>query len=304
MQAQAYQNAEDLRRVQAALMRWVRQAGHCNYLHKGDIGHRLFNGGYGHSPQDLLHYWTDDEGRVIAFVILYPQEESFDLQLAPALRLSDLHGALFDWCEGAARRLARRIDKKINELALEAFDCDRRYIAFLEARGYVHKRHFLTLTRHNYDRIPAASLPVGFRFHDASATDAKRLADVHNHSFTSKWTAESYRRVFESPHMEREIVAVAPDGRFAAFVNVWVDEINRSLLFEPVGAHIDFRRRGIGKALMAYALKRMKAEHDLACAYVCHEPSSKNAAAAALYASVGFKKLHDIHEYAKPMRPK
>ena len=304
MQTQAYQNAEDLRRVQAALMRWVRQAGHCNYLHKGDIGHRLFNGGYGHSPQDLLHYWTDDEGRVIAFVILYPQEEAFDLQLVPALRLSDVHTALFDWCEGAARRLARRIDKKINELSLEAFDCDQRYIAFLEARGYVHKRHFLTLTRHNYDQIPAASLPVGFHFHDASATDAKRLADVHNHSFTSKWTAESYRRVFESPHMEREIVAVAPDGRFAAFVNVWVDEINRSLLFEPVGAHIDFRRRGIGKALMAHALKRMQAKHDLACAYVCHEPPSKNAAAAALYASVGFKKLHDIHEYAKPMRPK
>ena len=304
MQARAYQNAEDLRRVQAALMRWVKQAGHCNYLHKGDVGHRLFNGGYGHSPQDLLHYWTDEAGQVIAFVILYPQGDSFDLQLAPALFLSDVHTALFDWCEEAARRLARRIGKKINELALEAFDCDQRYIAFLEARGYVHKRHFLTLTRHNYDRIPAASLPVGFRFHDASAADAKRLADVHNHSFTSKWTAESYRRVFESPHMEREIVAVAPDGRFAAFVNVWVDEINRSLLFEPVGAHIDFRRRGISKALMAYALKRMQAEHDLACAYVCHEPPSKNAAAAALYASVGFKKLHDIHEYAKPMRPK
>ena len=304
MPAQAYQNAEDLRRVQAALMRWVQQAGHCNYWHKGDVGHRLFNGGYGHSPQDLLHYWTDADGRVIAFVILYPQGDSFDLQLAPALRLSDVHAALFDWCEGAARRLAQRIDKKIDELALEAFDCDQRYIAFLEARGYVHRRHFLTLTRHDYDRIPAATLPAGFHFHDAAATDAKRLADVHNHSFTNKWTAESYRRVFESPHMEREIAAVAPDGRFAAFVNVWVDEINRSLLFEPVGAHIDFRRRGIGKALMVYALKRMQAEHGLACAYVCHEPPDKNAAAAALYASVGFKKLHDIYEYAKPLPSK
>ena len=304
MQAQAYQNAEDLQRVQAALMRWVQQAGHCNYWHKGDIGHRLFNGGYGQPPQDMLHYWTNDAGQVSAFVILYPQGESFDLQLAPALRLSDIHAARFDWCEQAALRFARRIDKRMNELALEAFDCDRRYIAFLEARGYVHQRHFLTMTRHDYDRIPAARLPAGFRFHDAAAPDARQLADVHNHSFTNKWTAESYHRVFESPHMEREIVAVAPDGRFAAFVNVWVDEINRSLLFEPVGAHIDFRRRGIGKALMVYALKRMQAEHGLACAYVCHEPPQKNAAAAALYASLGFKKLYDIHEYAKPMPSK
>ena len=44
MQARHYQGPEDLYRAQAALMAWVRQCGHCNYLHKGDVGHRLFNG--------------------------------------------------------------------------------------------------------------------------------------------------------------------------------------------------------------------------------------------------------------------
>ena len=89
--------------------------------------------------------------------------------------------------------------------------------------------------------------------------------------------------------MEYEFVVVAPDGRFAAFTNVWVDDVNRSLLFEPVGTHSDFRRRGLGKALMAHVLQRMRAERGIECAYVCHAPPSKNPAAAALYASVGFR---------------
>ena len=304
MKAQAYQKAEDLVRVQAALMRWVQQAGYCNYLHKGDIGHRLFNSGYGQPPQDLLHYWTNDEGDITAFACLYPQWESFDLQLAPALLLTDVHDALFGWCEQATLCLARRIPKKMDELVIEAFDCDQRYTAFIEARGYVRRVQAGTMTQHDYGRIPAADLPAGFRFHDASAADAEKLADVHNHSFSNKWDAESYGRVFRSPHMEYEIVVVAPDDRFAAFTNVWIDRLNRSILFEPVGTHSDFRRRGIGKALMVYALKRMQAKYGLKHAYVCHQPPDKNAASTALYAAVGFKKLHDIYEYAKPMRPK
>lgn len=303
MQAQAYQNAADLGRVQAALMRWVQQAGHCNYLHKGDIGHRLFNGGYKLRPQEMLHYWTDDADHIIAFVNLYPQWESFDLQLAPKLLCTDLHAALFAWCEQATLHFARRIGKKTDALVVEAFDCDQGYKDFLEARGYVYDKHSFTMTRHDYDHLPLASLPPGFRFHDASAADVEKLADVHNHSFTNKWTPESYGRVFRAPHMEYEIAVAAPDHRFAAFTNVWVDEVNRSLLFEPVGTHSDFRRRGIGKALMVYVLKRMQSEHDIKCAYVCHEPPQANPAAAALYAAVGFRKLHEIYEYAKPIRP-
>ena len=53
---------------------------------------------------------------------------------------------------------------------------------------------------------------------------------------------------------------------------------------------------------MTYVLRRMKAEAGITCAYVCHEPPKKNPAACALYASVGFKKLHEIYDYAKPVR--
>lgn len=299
MQARNYQGPEDFYRAQAALMRWAREAGHCNYLHKGDIGHRLFNSCSGCDPADVMRYWLDDSGEIYAFAVLDLPWGAFDLQVAPALRLSEEHIEIFEYCERETLRLANRSGKDPSKIIVEADDCDRAYVAFVEARGYKFAEYSFALTRHDLTRLPEAPLPAGFRFHQATADDAALLADVHNHSFSNKWTAESYGQVFRSPHMEYEIVVVAPDGRFAAFTNVWVDDVNRSLLFEPVGTHSDFRRRGIGKALMTHVLERMQAERGIKCAYVGHEPPAKNPASAALYASVGFKKLHEVHDYSK-----
>lgn len=301
MQARHYQGPGDLYRAQAALMDWVRQCGHCNYLHKGDVGHRLFNSCFQYDPADVMRYWLDEKGDICAFAVLNLPWDAFDLQVSPALRLSDRHIELFEYCERETRRLAERTGKRLKEIIIEVDDCDPAYIAFVEARGYAFAKRSMALTRHDLQNLPDAPLPPGFRFQQASAVDAAQLADAHNHSFTNKWNAESYGKVFRAPHMEYEFVVVAPDGRFAAFTNVWVDDVNRSLLFEPVGAHSDFRRRGLGKALMAHVLGRMRAERGIECAYVCHEPPSKNPAAAALYASVGFQEAHEIHDYSKSL---
>jgi len=299
LRVHAYRKASDLGRAQASLMNWVRQTSQRGYLHKGDIGHRLFNACYGYDKADVFRYWTDDTGEIAAFVLLYPHWESFDLLVAPGLSCSDRHAELIRYCEEETLRLGQKYGKTIKKWVIEVSDDDSGQQDFLATVGYSKSKHWFTLTRHQLDFFPDAALPDGFHFHDASPADLEKLADVHNHSFTNKWSAGSYGEVFRSPHLEHEIVVVAPDGRFAAFTNVWIDNLNRSLLFEPVGTHSDFRRRGLGKALMVYALKRMKAEHNLVCAYVCHEPADKNPASGALYASVGFQELHKIYEYVK-----
>ncbi len=301
MKARHYQGPEDLYRAQAALMAWVRERGQGAYLHKGDVGHRLFNSCFQYDPADVMRYWLDENGEICAFAVLDLPWDAFDLQVAPALRLSGDHIEVFEYCERETLRLAGRTGKRVKEIIVEVGDCDPAYVAFVLDRGYAFAKVSMALTRHDLRRLPEAPLPAGFRFQQATADDAAQLAEVHNHSFTSKWNAESYGKVFRAPHMEYEFVVVAPDGRFAAFTNVWVDEINRSLLFEPVGTHSDFRRMGLGKALMTHVLERMIAERGIVCAYVCHAPPSANPAAAALYASVGFEKLQEIHEYSKSL---
>ncbi|MYD11264.1 MAG: GNAT family N-acetyltransferase [Chloroflexi bacterium] len=299
MRQHCYSQPDDLYRAQAALTQWTREAGDCNYLHKGDVGHQLFNTCYGYDKDEVFRYWQDDAGELVAFAILAPHWEFFTLQVAPGLRGSAEHAAIFERCERETLRLAKLFNCRLKDLYVEACDCDPAYIAFVEARGYERDKHGITLTRHDLKYLPDAELPSGFRFHEATAADIDRLTELHNHTFTDKWSAATYAKVLNAPHMEREWVVVAPDGRFAAFTNLWVDHVNRSLLFEPVGAHSDFRRQGLAKALMVYALRRMQTEQGIKCAYVGHEPADKNPASGALYASVGFKPLFEIYDFKK-----
>lgn len=301
MQHCHYQRADDLYRAQAALMQWTREAGDCNYLHKGDVGHQLFNTCYGYDKSEVFRYWLGVEDELVAFVLLAPHWEFFNLQVAPSVRGSAEHIALFEFCERECLRLAKLFNTRLKDLYVEVFDCDPAYSAFVEARGYQREKRGLTLTRQDLQDLPQAELPPGFRFHEVTAADMDQLMDLHNHTFADKWNAASYGAVFNAPHMEREWVVVAPDNRFAAFVNLWIDPVNRSLLFEPVGTHSDFRRQGLGKALMLYAMRRLQAEAGIECAYVGHEPAEKNPASAALYASVGFKPRFEIYDYKKPI---
>ena len=297
----AYQEPEDLRRAQMTLMRWTKEVGDCNYWHKGDIRHRLFNGGYKFQPRDILYYWVNANEQLMGFVNLYFWDGMFDLQVAPELRYTEYHAQMFQWSERSLISTADRLAEPLKEVIVDSMGCSRQHDEFLLAQGYEHAAHVMMLTEHDLQNIEDARLPEGYRFRDATADDLEKLADVHNHSFTNKWDAELYSRVFNAPLMEYEIVTVAPDGRFASFTNVWVDDVNHSIVFEPVGTHSDFRRRGIGKAMMVYVLKRMRAEHGIHRAYVCHKVAEKNPAAAALYRSVGFRAKYEIHDYRKSL---
>ncbi len=192
MQQFRYAEASDLYRAQEALMGWARQAGHSYYLHKGDIGHRLFNGCCNYDKAEMFRYWLDEQGELAAFAILYPHWESFDLQAAPSLLCGAEHSRLFDFCESETLRLAAKFGLRFANLVAEAGDSHQAYRAFVEAKGYRRDKLCITMTRHDLRELPRAELPEGFRFHEASALDAARLADVHNHSFTNKWDSESY----------------------------------------------------------------------------------------------------------------
>ena len=96
---------------------------------------------------------------------------------------------------------------------------------------------------------------------------------------------------------ESEIVAEAPDGRIAAFAVYWEDQLNRTGHFEPVGTHSAFRRRGLAKAIMLHAMSQM-ASHGMLVVTVNH--AADNAAARALYRSIGFRKSFETFGFRRP----
>ena len=165
MQMNRYQTPADLRTRPGGFdALGVAIDGHSNYLHQGDIGHRLFNGAHGYDSGDILRYWTDAAGEIQAFALVYPHWSGFDLQAAPQVKKSALHGDILAFCERETLRLADKYDKTIDALGTEADDSDADFVAFLQGHGYEHSKHAVTLTRHDLERLPEAALPAGFRF--------------------------------------------------------------------------------------------------------------------------------------------
>jgi ribosomal protein S18 acetylase RimI-like enzyme len=151
-------------------------------------------------------------------------------------------------------------------------------------------------------QLPEAQLPQGFTIRSVvGEEDVERLCEVHSGSFGSQWQPDDYLRVMRTPgfQIENELVVVAPDGRFAAFLIYWPDPISQSGLFEPVGCHQEFQRRGLSKALMVEGMRRMAAQ-GMKTALVRH--FATNAAARALYASAGFTTKYEIADFRKVMR--
>jgi len=147
--------------------------------------------------------------------------------------------------------------------------------------------------------IPDISTPSGYTI--------RALGDVDEHPARSwvSWKAfhpdepdekyqgwEWYRNVQRAPLYRRDLdlVAVAPNGELAAFVTLWFDDVTRTAAFEPVGTHPDYQRQGLGKALMAEGLRRVR---DLG-ATLC-TVGSYSQAAGNLYASLGFTE-YDLSE--------
>ena len=93
----------------------------------------------------------------------------------------------------------------------------------------------------------------------------------------------------------------ADNGNLAAFTMAWWDPVARVGEFEPVGTHPEHQRRGLGKALLAHALRRYR---QAGARVVQVDSSADNVASEALYRSLGFKRVALHRRYRRPrVRP-
>ena len=109
--------------------------------------------------------------------------------------------------------------------------------------------------------IPEPDLPEGWVLrHLEGEHEANNRRAASHAAFQSTMTDEDhlnrYLKFMRSPvyDSERDLVAVAPDGRIAAFMVWWPDSTGVAQI-EPFGTHTDFHRQGAGRALMYYGLE-------------------------------------------------
>lgn len=95
---------------------------------------------------------------------------------------------------------------------------------------------------------------------------------------------------------ELDIVAVAPDGEFAAFCTARIDPVSRITELEPVGTHPAHRKLGLGKAVILETFKRLQKFKPTAVVILGAAPTE---GARGLYKSVGFVRESTAHYWAK-----
>ena len=170
-------------------------------------------------------------------------------------------------------------------------------------RGFRRTRGMVHLSRSLDEEFAPATVPPGFSIRGCegvSEVDARARAQYG--AFQSKAPFEQYLRRFtnfmRSPvyDPELDIVAVSADGRIGAFCIVWIDPVNQIGLFEPVGTHPDYHRKGLGRAVMQEGLRRVQA-HGMKSAIV--STNEDNPAAIKLYETAGFQVINRLGTYEK-----
>ena len=301
MRHRPYRGHPDVERLQAFNAAAIAETDHCGYLHPGDIPHHIFSGNKLYDPSELLRIWEDAQG-VAAWVLVGPRHKGYDAQIRPDLRGGRFEREVLQFADTRTAELMRRHGIEGDQMLGDAFRCDTARSRLLTELGWTRDdAPPYVLNRAPLTDVPEPMLPDGYSIRAARGLEeAATLAGIHIAAFGATWTPELYGRYMQAPGYaaEREFVAVAPDGAFAAFTVTWHDDLNRIGLLEPVGTHPDHRRRGLGRAVVLFAMHRMKAA-GMTHATVANLAS--NEASRALYTACGFEPWHLIDDYVKPI---
>ena len=116
--------------------------------------------------------------------------------------------------------------------------------------------------------FPEIRIPEGFLLKSlADDFDVRKVHRVMHRGFNHEGEPpedelDDRRRKLSAPSLRRDlsIVAEAPDGSFVSFSGTWMDRENRVCCIEPVATDPDYRRMGLGSAVVLEGIRRCAAE--------------------------------------------
>ena len=313
IEGRPYREAADLLRMRELLMRGRAAQIPASYMHPGELYWMTYyppdeeanrrdirvwefgavTGGEDQGAGSANAAGRDDSSELAAWAIYCALEETFDLFVHPTVHGTPAHAAIMTdyvaWAAGRARAAG------LDHLSpFWVMDYDRVMDGLLRAHGFVAlEGPPPPLFARDLDGdLPPLELPAGYTVQGVhSLEDGRLYAAVSHGAFRphDDWEAywARYARFMASPIYDGEchLFVRSPDGRGAAVCSIWYDEVNGVGLFEPVATHPDFQRRGLGKAVMAEGLRRLKAR-GMRRAILGTDPA--NEPAKALYRAMGF----------------
>jgi len=245
-----------------------------------------------------VQLWETAEGRLIG-VVNADGEGDAQLQVDPDFRTFETE--MVAWAEA---HLAAPNPAGHHQLELFVYDYDTPRQQLLKARGYTQMDYGGAIRRLHLSAWPPepATLAADYALRTTEPTDmgnCQRIADLLNAAFNRNFhTAIEFQNfTHQAPcfRPDLDLVAVAPDGSFAAYVGIAYDEATRHAVFEPVCTHPDHRRHGLARTLMVEGLHRLRA---LGAADVSVDTGDM-IPANRLYDSIGFTEVCLGHVWRK-----
>jgi len=304
--SRSYEAEHDLQQMQALLMEARSRTNDWHYAHVGELIFGFFMVTCDLTPQEHIRLWHDHQGKLVAYAIL-GEDPSFDCQVLPEYEWSGIEAEAMDWAETHISKLRKRDAKQWSGGVVSgARQDDAKRIAFLEQHGFQYSGEFaeVNMLRSLDEPIPTSVLPASCQVRAVAAGNGE-IADraAAHREVWQPWTVgnvsdDDYARFMRLPgyHGDLDVVAVTPDGVIAAYVNGWIDPVNRIGDFGPVGARPACRRQGLTRAVLLEGLRRLKARGmDRACV----STGVSNTPALHLYESVGFRVVNKYLDYVK-----
>ncbi|MEU7478818.1 GNAT family N-acetyltransferase [Lentzea sp. NPDC042327] len=193
-----------------------------------------------------------------------------------------------DWFDGVAPGVDRTVLPNADDEAA---------LARWTAHGYEVDRDSLggwtQLNERDLTDIAQPVLPAGFRFRTADEAGPEAVVRAHVDAWAgSTYSPRSYEGVRQTAAYRGDlhVLVEAPDGTMACSAIMWLDEVNRTAEFEPVGTHPEHRRRGLASAVLLHGMRLARAAGavhvTVACLGADEHPSARE-----LYYGVGFRLL-------------
>ena len=301
--ARPYRDLRDLKEMQAVLTAGQQAANHAYYVHPGDLSWWLF-----YTDENCLDtkicLW-EWNSTLAGWSLLSNSCRTFDVFVRPELHGRSLEAKIMLWAEEVhSKRLSDQQSRDIRIMWVA--EADRSRIQWLEMRGFRPSPHgMFVMQRSLMNDLPEQQPLAGYKVRPvAGEQEAHLRASVAHAAFGSQKPFDEYLprllRFMRSPvyNPDLDIVSVSPEGHFTSFCILWADETSRVGLFEPVGTHPNHRGQGLGKAVLATGLKRLRSM-GMTQASVCVE--SNNSPAIHLYESMGFKIQNRLLTFDKPL---
>lgn len=228
-------------------------------------GRRFYNDDptWGASQAKVGEVWETEDGRLVGAV--HPDGSGdAHLQLHPDYR--HIEEAMIAWAENHLSVPAEEGARCRLDIYAQEYDKTRQQL--LGRRGYEKMPWGGVSRRLQFDGAPIErpNLADGYTLRttepDAEG-DSQRLAVLLNAAFNRDIHVGAEHQIFAQMapcfRQELDLVAVAPDDSFAAYVGVPYDDVTRHGIFEPVCTHPSHQRKGLARALMLEGLRRLKA---------------------------------------------